>query len=721
MKSWKAEKDCCSWDGVTCDLKTGEVIGLDLANGWLQGPLHSRSSLFKLRQLQEINLSFNNFSFSQIPFEFGQLSRLTTLNLSFSMFTGNIPSEISFLNNLVSLGLSSFKNYDETSLLYLRKDDFTSIIQNMTNLRELSLHQVNILSSIPESLANLSSLTSLSFDGCGLQGKFPEKIFQLPKLQEIYVSCNYLLTGVLPQFQPSSSLLSLTLNDTNFSGKLPDSIGNLESLRKLSLWNCSFVGPIPSSIWNLSQLRHLDLSMNHLNGHELPSKLGRLRKLTVLALPSAHFGELLLASCKLREFPDFLKDRDQLEQLDLSKNRIEGQIPNWFWGAIGNKKLNILSLSGNKLQGSPTVPPLFISHFDVSGSNLSGGIHPSLLKLTQLDFLDMSYNHFSGNLPNWLGNISGSLEVLNLQWNNFHGDLSQMFTFAGSMQNLKILGVSHNQLQGKLPQSLINCILILRGNKFHGSIWHPDKLLGFKNLQIIDLSSNSFSRSLPSEYFRYWGGMVNVSQSKYLAVRCKHFTHYYSTTLMNKGQQMKFRPTPTVLTSIDLSNKKFDGEIPSSTCNLLPLVVLNLSSNSFTGSIPSCFGNMRELESLDLSKNKPFGSIPGQLASLTFLEYLNLSDNQLTGPIPRGTQLDTFSDSSFLDNPGLCGFQLLKKCEESIDSKENVCEDGFSLKVVGMGYGFGLVVGLIMGHVTLSGRWKWILRKFTEHKSMDEF
>ncbi|XP_060668129.1 receptor-like protein 33 [Ziziphus jujuba] len=190
---------------------------------------------------------------------------------------------------------------------------------------------------------------------------------------------------------------------------------------------------------------------------------------------------------------------------------------------------------------------------------------------------------------------------------------------------------------------------------------------------------------------------------------------------MNKGQQMKFRPTPAVLTSIDLSNNKFDGEIPSSTCNLLPLVVLNLSSNSFTGSIPSCFGNMRELESLDLSKNKPFGSIPGQLTSLTFLEYLNLSDNQLTGPIPRGTQLDTFSDSSFLDNPGLCGFQLSKKCEESIDSKENVCEDGFSLKVVGMGYGFGLVVGLIMGHVTLSGRWKWILRKFTEHKSMDEF
>ena len=35
MKSWKADSDCCSWDGVTCDTQNGEVIGLDLSNSWL--------------------------------------------------------------------------------------------------------------------------------------------------------------------------------------------------------------------------------------------------------------------------------------------------------------------------------------------------------------------------------------------------------------------------------------------------------------------------------------------------------------------------------------------------------------------------------------------------------------------------------------------------------------------------------------------------------------
>ena len=82
MKSWKADSDCCSWDGVTCDTQHGEVIGLDLSNSWLYGPLNSNSSLFSLRHLRKLNLDSNNFTFSTIPSEFGQLVSLTHLNLS---------------------------------------------------------------------------------------------------------------------------------------------------------------------------------------------------------------------------------------------------------------------------------------------------------------------------------------------------------------------------------------------------------------------------------------------------------------------------------------------------------------------------------------------------------------------------------------------------------------------------------------------------------------
>nr|TKS05990.1 Cf-4/9 disease resistance-like family protein [Populus alba] len=45
-ESWIDSTDCCSWDGVTCDMKTGPVTGLDLSCSIPYGTLHSNSTLF---------------------------------------------------------------------------------------------------------------------------------------------------------------------------------------------------------------------------------------------------------------------------------------------------------------------------------------------------------------------------------------------------------------------------------------------------------------------------------------------------------------------------------------------------------------------------------------------------------------------------------------------------------------------------------------------------
>jgi hypothetical protein len=231
IASWKLEgmdRDCCSWDGVECDDDTGHVIGLDVSSSCLYGSMVSNSSLFRLVQLQRLNLAHNNFNFSQIPSGFSHLSSLTYLNLSNSSFSGQIPPKISELSKLSSLDLSY--NF----MLHLRS--LKGLVQNLTSLKVLRLSYVQISSPVPEILSNLSCLTILRLSGCGLHGEFPVGIFKLPKLRELKVGFNPDLTGYLPQFDSSSPLEILWLFGTSFSGNLPASIGNLDSLNELKDW-----------------------------------------------------------------------------------------------------------------------------------------------------------------------------------------------------------------------------------------------------------------------------------------------------------------------------------------------------------------------------------------------------------------------------------------------------------------------------------------------------
>ncbi|KAL5546857.1 hypothetical protein UlMin_006544 [Ulmus minor] len=100
---WKAEgnnSNCCSWDGVECDAKKGHVNGLDLSSSCLFGSISSNSTLFLLSHLKKLNLADNNFNHSPIPPAIGNFLRMTYLNLSLSVFRGQIPSQISQLSKL---------------------------------------------------------------------------------------------------------------------------------------------------------------------------------------------------------------------------------------------------------------------------------------------------------------------------------------------------------------------------------------------------------------------------------------------------------------------------------------------------------------------------------------------------------------------------------------------------------------------------------------------
>ncbi|GKV30302.1 hypothetical protein SLEP1_g39126 [Rubroshorea leprosula] len=185
---------------------------------------------------------------------------------------------------------------------------------------------------------------------------------------------------------------------------------------------------------------------------------------------------------------------------------------------------------------------------------------------------------------------------------------------------------------------------------------------------------------------------------------------------------MEYAKILEVFSAIDFSCNKFEGEIPEVVGSLKGLQLLNLSNNILVGPIPSTLGNLTNLEALDLSQNKLTRNIPTQLTQLNFLEVFNVSHNHLTGSIPKGQQFDTFDNSSFDGNSGLCGLPLSRKCDNSkaspppsSTSKGN--EDfglltEFGWKVVALGYGCGLLVGVVIGNIVFARKREWLMRTY---------
>ncbi|KAI8570855.1 hypothetical protein RHMOL_Rhmol01G0069900 [Rhododendron molle] len=228
----------------------------------------------------------------------------------------------------------------------------------------------------------------------------------------------------------------------------------------------------------------------------------------------------------------------------------------------------------------------------------------------------------------------------------------------------------------------------------------------FPKVRILDLSYNEFVGHLPGRYFEYFQAMKNNTKPDEQYMSDKSGYYHDSLIVTMKGNEIELVRILTIFTTIDLSSNNFCGEIPNAVGKLNSLMVLNFSHNSLTGHIPESLGDLTRIESLDISSNQLTGRIPSQLRSLTFLAVLNLSRNHLHGPIPQGLQFDTFGNDSFAGNSGLCGFPLSKECEDNqtkveppVSQKQegNSNLDGFTWKIVVIGYGCGMTLGFFLG------------------------
>ncbi|XP_022860317.1 receptor like protein 42-like [Olea europaea var. sylvestris] len=291
---------------------------------------------------------------------------------------------------------------------------------------------------------------------------------------------------------------------------------------------------------------------------------------------------------------------------------------------------------------------------------------------------------------------------------------------------LEELDIGNNDIIGPFPfwmETLPKLqILVLKSNRFHGIIPASKMKLPFPNLRILDMSYNEFTGVLPIEFLENFRAMMNVSENE---IGDKYLYSSSLSTVLLKGCPYELWKIRRPYTRIDLSNNKFQGDIPSSIGKLKALHALNLANNSFTGHIPS-LENFTSLESLDLSSNQLTGDIPWQLTKLTTLSSFNISYNHLVGPIPKQGQLLTFPNTSYIGNLELCGLPLTMMCGNDEPQPKLLAStaqmkddfsilDGFTWQVVLMGYGCGMLFGLVTGYLIFKyEKPKWFI-EFVYH------
>jgi hypothetical protein len=190
----------------------------------------------------------------------------------------------------------------------------------------------------------------------------------------------------------------------------------------------------------------------------------------------------------------------KLQVLDISKQRISGQLPVELFGL---PDLQVVALGNNLLGG--VVPEGFSSlvslkYLNLSSNLFSGHIPKNYGFLKSLQVLSLSHNRISGTIPPEIGNCS-SLEVLELGSNSLKGHIP---VYVSKLSLLKKLDLSHNSLTGSIPDQISKDSslesLLLNSNSLSGRI--PESLSRLTNLTALDLSSNRLNSTIPSSLSR---------------------------------------------------------------------------------------------------------------------------------------------------------------------------------------------------------------------------
>lgn len=250
-------------------------------------------------------------------------------------------------------------------------------------------------------------------------------------------------------------------------------------------------GTIPSELALLHTLEiiYLDGEGNIGFGGSIPSELAGLPRLSVF----------VCSNCKLTgTIPTEFWSHPTLTTLILELNELTGSIPE----SVGESMLTKINVAQNALIG--TIPSNIgqlggsMKVLNLNRNQLNGLIPEEVGLLSLLTVLNLGENHFSPQrLPDWIWELT-ILAVLNLNGLQLSGTIP---TIVGNLSQLQKLTVAFNKLSGTIPTEIgiltILTSLFFGNNEFSGRL--PSELGLLNHLLLVGGSVNSFTGTLPSE------------------------------------------------------------------------------------------------------------------------------------------------------------------------------------------------------------------------------
>ncbi|KAM3361582.1 putative LRR receptor-like serine/threonine-protein kinase isoform X1 [Capsicum galapagoense] len=464
------------------------LVSLIISNNAFQGELPE--DLAHLQRLKLIDFTSNNFT-GAIPSFLGLLRNLRILRLSSNRFSGEIPSSLSSLTKLEVLRIK--ENFLE--------GEIPRELGDLHYMTALNLESNHLNGSIPPSIFNITTMRFIALTNNNFTGKLPTTICDhLPNLEGLYLSENILGGIIPPNLAKCKKLKILSLSVNEFTGTVPRELANLTALTVLYLGTNSLSGSISASISNSSKLTLLDLSFNSFTG-PIPESLGPDCKLKgVIPEEIGNLTGLIKMSLFNNELTGHIPKTFQamlnLQELYLQHNKIEGNITDVFCNL---KNLGALGLSGNQLSGR--VPPCLgevstLRYLYLADNMLNSSLPESLGGLHDLMEFNISSNLLSGQIPVEIGNLKAAI-FIDLSKNDFFGKIPS--TLEG-LDKLIVLSLAHNRLDGPIPHSFGKILALefldLSYNNLSGEI--PRSLEALVYLKYLNFSFNKLSGEIPT-------------------------------------------------------------------------------------------------------------------------------------------------------------------------------------------------------------------------------